>query len=61
MIRSLAITMLLLALRAFPAPVQDAQPPVNRDPERTRFVTYDIDRFWRAYDLARAEADSAAG
>jgi hypothetical protein len=59
MTRSLAGAALLLSLAVSPAPAQEAQPPVNRDPERARFVTSDIDRFWRAYDLAQAEADSA--
>ncbi|MDB4951852.1 MAG: hypothetical protein JWM27_4501 [Gemmatimonadetes bacterium] len=32
----------------------------HSDPERARLVTSDIDLFWRAYDHARATADSAA-
>lgn len=59
MIRCLAATILLLALPASPTSAQDAPPPANRDPERARFVTSDIDRFWRAYDMARTETDSA--
>lgn len=36
---------------------QRADPRVNADPERARFVTSDIDNFWRAYDLANLEPD----
>src|SRR5687768_8438197 len=31
--------------------------PLNRDPKTVKFVTSDIDNFWRAYDLAKAETD----
>ena len=34
-------------------------PQVNRDPDRVRFITSDMDNFWRAYDLAAKEADRA--
>ena len=29
----------------------------NRDPEKVRFATSDIDNFWKAYDLAAKESD----
>ncbi|MDQ4121572.1 MAG: DUF2268 domain-containing putative Zn-dependent protease [Acidobacteriota bacterium] len=34
---------------------QNVEP--NRDPEKVKFVTSDIDNFWRAYDLASKETD----
>jgi len=30
---------------------------MNRDPETVRFITSDIDNFWRAYDLAAKETE----
>ena len=32
---------------------------LNRDPKTVKFVTSDIDNFWRAYDLAKSETDRA--
>ena len=32
-------------------------PPLNRDPELVKFVTSDIENFWRVYDLAANETD----
>jgi hypothetical protein len=32
---------------------------VNADPDKARFVTSDIQNFWRAFDLASKEADKA--
>lgn len=37
----------------FNASAQLSEP--NRDPEKVKFVTSDIDNFWRAYDLASKE------
>src|SRR5215203_3425363 len=34
-------------------------PQLNRDPAMVKFVTSDIENFWRAYDLAAKEADKA--
>jgi hypothetical protein len=34
-------------------------PQLNRDPETVKFVTSDIESFWRAYDLAAKETDKA--
>lgn len=34
-------------------------PLLNRDPEAVKFVTSDIENFWRAYDLAAKETDKA--
>ncbi|HEY0098802.1 MAG TPA: DUF2268 domain-containing putative Zn-dependent protease [Pyrinomonadaceae bacterium] len=36
---------------------QGSKPTVNRDPEKVKFVTSDIDNFWRAFDLAAKEID----
>jgi hypothetical protein len=41
------------------AVAQTAERSVNRDPDKARFVTSDIDNFWRAYDLAAKETDRA--
>ena len=32
----------------------------NSDPDKVKFVTTDIDNFWRAYDLVQKESDRAA-
>ena len=37
------------------AAIAQGTPEMNRDPEKVRFVTSDIDNFWRAYDLAAKE------
>jgi hypothetical protein len=47
----------LLAGGALPLAGQDSV--TNRDPARVRFVTSDIENFWRAYDLAAVEPDRA--
>jgi hypothetical protein len=44
----------LCALTAFS---QTNAPPVNGDPDKAKFVTSDIDNFWRAFDLAAKETD----
>jgi hypothetical protein len=31
---------------------------INRDPEKIKFVTSDINNFWLAYDLAQKESDN---
>ena len=36
-----------------------AQTNLNRDPKAVKFVTSDIDNFWKAYDLAKNETDRA--
>lgn len=42
---------------SLPVFAQGTAPQVNRDPDKVRFVTSDIDNFWRAYDLAAKETD----
>lgn len=37
--------------------IAQSGPPLNRDPRAVKFVTSDIDNFWRAYDLAAKESD----
>ena len=55
--RPIALTIPIL----FMATIAIAQsgPPLNRAPERVKFVTSDIENFWRAYDLAANETDKA--
>lgn len=36
---------------------QTSSAPTNSDPNKARFVTSDIDNFWRAFDLAAKESD----
>lgn len=58
MIRSAAPALFLL-LSGSSAAAQEAGLHVNRDPERVRFITSDIDNFWSAYDAASREEDRA--
>ena len=55
MSRIIALTIFIL----FISTVSFAQsgPQLNRDPATVKFVTSDIDNFWRAYDLAAKETD----
>ena len=39
------------------ASAQTGEPRVNRDPKKAKFVTSDIDNFWRAFDLAIKESE----
>lgn len=57
--KRLAAAVLFLLACAPALAAQGDEPRVNGDPERARFVTADIDNFWRAYDLAAREPDSA--
>lgn len=50
-------TVLCFVLCALTASAQTSVPQVNRDPNQAKFVTSDIDNFWRAFDLATKEAD----
>ena len=49
---------ILLVLFAIPV-LSQTEAPLNRDPKTVKFVTSDIDNFWRAYDLAAKETDRA--
>jgi hypothetical protein len=51
--RKLIIIVLCFAACASVAPGQK----VNDDPKKAKFVTSDIDNFWRAFDLAAKETD----
>ena len=55
--RAIALTICIL----FTSTMSIAQsgPKLNRDPEMVKFVTSDIENFWRAYDLAIKESDRA--
>lgn len=46
-----------LSLCASAAFSRTNEPPVNRDPDKVKLVTSDIDNFWRAFDLAMKESD----
>jgi hypothetical protein len=54
--RSLQLTLCLLICAA-PGLAQTTGQEVNADPDKARFVTSDIDNFWRAFDLASKEGD----
>ena len=56
MSRLIAIT-LYFALCALTAFSQTSGPPVNRDPDKAKLVTSDIDNFWRAFDAAERETE----
>ena len=56
MTRTLILVSTALVL-AFTTLAQTAE--LNRDPKTVKFVTSDIDNFWRAYDQAAKEGDKA--
>jgi hypothetical protein len=45
------------AVCAMTAFAQTGEPQGNRDPDKVKFVTSDIDNFWRAFDSASKETD----
>ncbi len=53
----LAAIVVCFVVCALAAVAQTGEPQVNRDPNKVKFVTSDIDNFWRAYDLAVKESD----
>ena len=55
--RTIALTLCILFTPAMA--VDQSGPQLNRNPEAVKFVTSDIDNFWRAYDLAAKETDKA--
>src|SRR5215208_1690194 len=57
MTRTVALTICLLLIPA--TAIAQSAAPLNRDPEAVKFVTSDIENFWRAYDLAAKETDKA--
>lgn len=54
-LRNLFAAACCFALCAVNAFAQASGAQVNRDPDRVKFVTSDIENFWRAFDLALAE------
>ena len=56
-IKNLIATACCLVACAITTFAQAGETPVNRDPSKVRFVTSDIDNFWRAFDLAAKETD----
>src|ERR1044072_1597589 len=57
MTRTVALAICLLLIPA--TAIAQSGPPLNSDPEAVKFVTSDIENFWRAYDLAAKETDKA--
>ncbi|HKY43236.1 MAG TPA: hypothetical protein VJM50_09080 [Pyrinomonadaceae bacterium] len=55
--RTIALTIPILFVATMA--VAQSGPQLNRDPEMVKFVTSDIENFWRAYDLAANETDKA--
>ena len=55
--RIIALTVCSLFIPA--TAIAQSAAPLNRDPEAVKFVTSDIENFWRAYDLAAKETDKA--
>ncbi len=56
--RILLLAALVLLISATAIHAQSAASRINSDPDKVKFVTQDIDNFWRAYDLAAKEIDS---
>jgi hypothetical protein len=55
--RAMKRFLLAAAMTIFCVLAAIAQTGVNADPEKARFVTSDIDNFWRAFDMAREQPD----
>ena len=55
--RTIALTIAVLFISTMSFAQSD--PQLNRDPASVKFVTSDIENFWRAYDLAAKETDKA--
>lgn len=60
LIRNLIAAACCFAACAVGAFAQTSKSPVNHDPDKVKFVTSDINNFWRAFDLARKETDREA-
>jgi hypothetical protein len=56
-IRKLMATALFFVVGASTVFAQTGGAQVNRDPDKVKFVTSDIDNFWRAFDLAMKETE----
>lgn len=57
MSRTIALTIFILLIST--VSLAQSGPQLNRDPATVKFVTSDIENFWRAYDLAAKETDKA--
>jgi predicted Zn-dependent protease DUF2268 len=55
--RAFALTIFILFISTMS--LAQPGPQLNRDPAHVKFVTSDIENFWRAYDLAAKESDKA--
>jgi hypothetical protein len=55
-----ALFVVLLAALVQMSASGQSRDKLNRDPDEVKFVTSDIDNFWRAYDLAEKETERAA-
>ena len=55
--RTIAATICILFISTMS--MAQGGPQLNRDPATVKFVTSDINNFWRAYDLAAKETDKA--
>ena len=53
--RTISLTISLLFISTIC--IAQSKPQLNRDPKTVKFVTSDIENFWRAYDLAAQETD----
>lgn len=55
--RTIVLTICILFIST--VSLAQSGPQLNHDPVTVKFVTSDIDNFWRAYDLAAKETDKA--
>ena len=55
--RTIVLTICILFIST--VSLAQSEPQLNHDPATVKFVTADIDNFWRAYDLAAKEIDKA--
>lgn len=54
------LTFLILFIYAAAVTAQTTAQGVNSDPDKAKFITQDIENFWRAYDLAAKETNRSA-
>lgn len=55
--KRLVTAALFLSICGLTSLAQTSEPQANRDPQKARLITSDIDNFWRAFDLANKESD----
>src|SRR3982750_1935372 len=55
--RMKTVIMILTIAMLFTTASAQTQKPLNHDPKTVKFITSDIDNFWRAYDLAEKTTD----